>query len=1567
MNSYRVYLGKKFTEKHLDKLINDFAVTFPQIKDNNGIFIFDFSDLIWISNQELLVVTSLLRYLFLSKVKFRVNFLKNGSTEDVYKDRNRALQLIQIWEVWKIGQVISGDNYDDFFDIETKTLRRIKEHHRISFVSQTIYEKYGITPFVSLNYIKNYEDRRVIEMLEDVYKLNQATNEIIKKYSCELPFKTKTLSYIITKELYENFLDHFANSFFKAEADQAFMSISLVKKFDEKEYSEFQIQSFLRKNFNEELLPEFRSFFFDEKKGKFKNQSYLQLSFLDFGDGIPTTLSEQYFTLFPDKLGLDPKVEDSKILKYAFDYNSSRHPILKRYLEKSIIPRGLFDLLTIVKRFNGLLVVRSNHGKIFFNFSTGIEQGMKIFGDARLSFPGTLISIYIPERRTENRIDSSAIKPIFGSYLLTTAEVKRLSLLELNKRAKEISTSKSSFYEAFFELVYDKIKGNNKHSVVYLDFAEYDLDEGSTRKLIFFLLTDYAINLGNSIIVLNPPPKEFLDNIRNEINYLSEIVKNFYIHPTPFIFYDLSLNDLTIYWLGISSNYDIGKLNQLLFENHDLRRSDFDNPDEIIGNVNYYDANGNLRSLLNKAQALDLLGSEYLNTQKESLFSVIKPFIKKKDGFVYLNPGNYYQFEYIDMNFALSDFSTCKYLAEALYKKAASCVDNIQRCKFISITSACHKILNRFILSKLVFEDRVIYLDNYHTFYSEESFAKIEQGDKIILICDSISTGYLSVHLQKRLNIVGATLVKIAAIVNSVDHNFTSVDIDYRRLLEKVTSLWDYPIKKYRRLDLLEKIISRNISIIRIDPFTFSEISNQRSKLSEESIILSNTEFLEYLDPDDIKIGYFIFNNLIHPYFFNMEKILLRPDKGERLLSTIFDKIGSDTLKGIDIIFYPKNSAIRGLDFNLFKDEILRNQGLKIVELDRLSTNEGWRFTHTTSNLRELSKDKKVLILDDGSCSGESIIQMIDEIAFLNTREIIVVSLLGRINEHKRDFFSRIKVIHNELKDIKLKVFFGSHWHVPTYYIEESPIIREKKWLEELIEISNLPFSVKNIAENILSELKLKTITEHGNKYVIHGKDGARISKETILIKEKLGRIISYRFYKEDFEYFDKLVLDIDHGVPRNKEIELICAVLLHEPELLEKIRDTLADVVEKIEDFVLKAVIKSSSIKNTILTFEYHWQIKNLLHLFFIVFKDEKLFTVLNLANFSKMIDQVCKKESDLAYLLYRLLKYIPISNEEVAKKRFGGKVKHLIGTVVPNIKSPTAVTHLRIFSSFVATLPFDQLDFMSHLTKIKNCYSKVADDSYHNEYIYNDKQVLVTQLAVLNKKNILGAPSEDEILNVKKAWQGISEFIEDLIKFSTTYPGFFLPLNSKMSDNYNNIVYLRSAHGEIRDMIFSNKFSDVSRIKYLVDYLFENFIFEGSKYPEIFSSIATPNLAEIFNDFVFQLKQAYKGIKLEVRHPPDVAISFPKLFLTDIVFKEIEMNMRYADQSKLIEFEWKDSANEINLKVVNFISKDLVIKGGGKGISRLYKLNDFPIKTTYKRSSQKNTYVQNMSFTKL
>jgi orotate phosphoribosyltransferase len=1570
-----IYFGSKVSEKHLDGIVDDFFKNYSKTESTNKLFVFDFSDVEYISNQELLVFTAILDSLIESKVSFKVRFLKNGSRVGI--DKRKAKQLVEIWEVWRIGQIVTNTDYESYFDINSNIIARIKRDYSIFSERLEIFNRFGITPFIRLSKIDKYEDRRIGEMLEKVYQLNEAISEIIRVNNCELPFKNKTLSLIITKELYENFLDHFVPFAFNSDNNKAYMSLSLKGKLNEKVHNEDSVQKILERNISDEMPQEFKNFFWDKKVKKYKNQSLLQLSFLDFGTGITVTLKKEYEKWKANEFLVENRpTGDSEILNYAFRYDSSQHPIDIRYLERASIPRGLFDLITIVKRYSGMIVARSNYGKILYDFSNNasIEEALHFFGDDKLFFPGTLITIYLPETSTQEKFDVSVIKPnVKREFTFKKREIKRISVFEIQKQLSVIYNNKDELYRKLFETLTKQFVFDGKETLIYVDFEGFEIDERISRKIIYFLITDYNINESNSVIVINPPPKSFLDLIKEELVELSIINKNFYIHPTPFIYLDRITSNLNIYWLGIFSDSDINKLNDLLLEINDLRRSDFEQPEGMVGNVNFYDKNGNLQSLINSEAILELLKGEIANSKQQEVQDVILRYIKKADDELYLCTGNYYQNEYLQLYDALNDQQVRDYLLKAFADTLAEKIVSFHGFHYVSITSSSQKLASYFIEKGYIDRGSVTFLNNYHLFYTEENFRKVPKGSKVILLCDVISTGYLTTRLEKYLKEVDADLVHIAVLIDGTDENFEPEKTDYLKLRKKVISLFSYKMSKYRRKDIIEGLLDSTKKVVRINPYTNTPITLGEDQNLRKNILLSNEEFIDLIDEKNIKAGYFKFNNLIHPYFFDMENILRDKAASFRLLKTLFDKIPKEALADLELIFFPKNSAIRNIDFNVIKDHVLKNQRIGVFELERFSTTEGWRFPHPSEHLFANAKGRKVLIIDDGSCTGESIVQMIDEVCFLKVREIIVLSIIGRVTDHKRDFFSRLRVVDNSNSTIPISVFFGSHWNVPTYYIEESPIIKEKNWLEKLVSFFNLPSKLNLIATRVLDELQLKDIGGPNNRYLIKNKDDSPIIKQLILSKEQIGKITTYRFYKEQFYFFNDLVLTYDRkemSYDRYQRIELVCAVFIHEPELFEKVRTVVPDLTDKVEEFVLTILFgnpnKARNPKLNIKNLFHKWSNKNLLHLFFLVFKDERLFELLDATKLASLISDFCKTESDLSYLLYRLLKYIPLHISEVENRVFGGRVKSVVETVAESsLVEQNSKSHLKIFGSFISTLPINKSDFNSHLLKIKNNYKKLVDDEFHNEYIYNDKQILISQLTVLDKMIRTGESGDKEISGIKNAWSSISVFLEDLLNFSVSFPSFFLPLTDKNYENFESIhLSLRSMHGKLNDFLYSENFAEISEIKELINELFDNFIMGSSKYPEIFAFISTPDIQEEFAAFVIEIRKVYPSINLRIVFPEKTAISFPKVYLKEIVFKEIKGNLRHADLAKEVVLSWQYKGEDIIFEIENSYNTLRNIKGGGKGISKLNSLNSFPIKTKYAILIGDSKYLQTITF---
>jgi len=462
-------------------------------------------------------------------------------------------------------------------------------------------------------------------------------------------------------------------------------------------------QTLFKINFEEEEIDEAISFF--KSKDKFKNESIIQFSFLDFGDGIVNTLKDQYIidnNILQADLFYTP-VDENEVLKYAFKHYTSRNPIVNQDNEKDLfIPRGLFDLLTIVKRYKGLLIVRSNNGKVLYNFSENqnFEQAYSKFGDNQKYFPGTFITIYLPALVNELEFDKSVIKPLFDFQKLKIEKTNYINIFTLTKKIKK---DKEHLYNHLLSLLKKELNNDlEKNKLNYISFLGCK-DERIIKKIIFALLTDYDINLKNNIIVLHPPKIELLNNINDEVLNLNSVVKDFKIHPVPFVYLNDIKDDVEVEWIGIYNEEDKQKLNQFLFENVILPVTDFNDHQNILGNLHYSDSKGNVHSQISKTE-------EFLKYyQRYSLIDdiliediVLENKCIREDG-LYLCNGNYYQSQFLQLTDLLNNKEDCDEITQMLFKKLEeknSCSKDVH---YLAITSSSHKILYSSILINVNF------------------------------------------------------------------------------------------------------------------------------------------------------------------------------------------------------------------------------------------------------------------------------------------------------------------------------------------------------------------------------------------------------------------------------------------------------------------------------------------------------------------------------------------------------------------------------------------------------------------------------------------------------------------------------------------------------------------------------------------------------------------------------------------------------------------------------------------------------------------------------------------------
>lgn len=337
-----------------------------------------------------------------------------------------------------------------------------------------------------------------------------------------------------------------------------------------------------------------------------------------------------------------------------------------------------------------------------------------------------------------------------------------------------------------------------------------------------------------------------------------------------------------------------------------------------------------------------------------------------------------------------------------------------------------------------------------------------------------------------------------------------------------------------------------------------------------------------------------------------------------------------------DFIFYPVFSGIEKIShFKL--SNIFNTHPDNIIGLQRFDTPKGWRFPFPAKRFNELTKNKSVLIIDSGSLTGESLVQLIDNIGFLDVKEIVVLSVITRIEDFYREFYSRLKSLKvkrlkgkkekrelaNTIRDNKfeeerivpIEVLFGINLHIPVYSPGVScPFCSEVNYLKNVSTRTHIVNPPKDVNRYIQKRIKeLKTLftakdTLENISYLPRIKKTNEIDTKGIFnTRDTIGKIDSYRFYPEYFEAFKALLGRINSDVEwhlkdeNKREIELILTCILHEPNLVDLIVNMFSELGQHLKKY-LAIVIDNGDLFET----NYKWSKSSLIQLFFMINSQE-------------------------------------------------------------------------------------------------------------------------------------------------------------------------------------------------------------------------------------------------------------------------------------------------------------------------------------------------------------------------
>ena len=1375
--------GNKFTQKDINIYIDRF---FDISVSDKTDMVFNLEQLEWISSEEITFLFAWLkRLLQLSKkviVRLPFSFKKFDDDDDEIVNRRRFLKYY-LWEIWGLHKFIKEnvifENYDDINNLYNK------------------YEKYNfgkkVLPFQTIN-TKLDKQEKVDEKFytsDLLFNVDKGIEQILNENDCYSPFENRIISEIITKELFMNSAEH-------AETDECYFTAAFKGKWgntntvyfkdqftserDEDTLHFYKNKEIISKKIakdledpnkvdkkikTEKIIKEKGCFIASlqehSENDDFKNQSFVEFTFIDFGKGIYSTLSDEYERnkeKCRDDLSHKDKNRDSAILEYAFLLDSSKEPFDRRIDNENadsssytnLIPRGLYFLIDMVRRYKGLLVARSGYGKVVYDFSNRIKIQKTLFPikeriyvakDAVVScksdsafLQGTMISIILPERKNVQKTDVTIDNFKLNQYIFNkdnpdyyppeVFKPEKYEYLSLSFLYNVLDTEDISIYnskilkiKSIFKRINQKLidlKGCN--CVLFIDF-EYLPTNENIFKILLYLSNSPLVNEFTKVVVLNLDEKEFsqLKAFEKGIFYCKEI--SFLYKPIPCIrlnkLQEQEFSSKDIQWIGIAEKEDIEVLSKLFFgrlkdNNIDISKL-FDK--SIGGNI--------LPKSENRVYIFEDF-KDLIRKAKEAKLNEIKNWILHEDNKVMVNGEKHdpkrlfltskgkYQKKYISFYEKISFKYTAQYFAQYLLDKY---IDNlIDKYKTENILGTddwektnqdeikklfrFDKILAVTVSSQLLAievrniirtddrysflkteneEPELIKLSSYFSFEDEKPLRSIEKNQEILIVNDVISTGSLIKRQMDKIDSIEGRTKGVLSIVDVRAENDSEFFGNNEQKIISVIASWK---KEENNSDF---IIERNeikpdgkYEIKRINPILNSIITLNSKHAEKNKILFEKPQDLfetpdTAFNKDIFQIGHFKQSLLSCSSYYVDMKQMFSNNYGRNLLQSIRNQMKVKT--GYEckptFIFYPISSAIEEVNEDTYH-EVFGTNKANIVGLSRYETPYGWRFVFPPKRYNNKVFNEPILIIDSGTLSGQSLLQLIDAVSIYEVQRIDVLIVIGRLDDFQREFYSRIKEINVKMFDYEggngdrktnkpINIYFGTNLHIPSYQAEDMcPFCKETILLTENLNnySESIPVEARSYIEKRIGtgkkigEIQLQ---KNGQKTTPDYIPIDRMTKKPdfqnlFIMRDELGKIDGYRFYED---YFSNVNNDNDNkenerlddlcnqystekwenlfkhelgykGDLRKFEQILIC--ILHEPRLISTIKDLLSNLFDILKEIIDKLML-NDKLRDDL---NYQWSKYSILRLYYTFIGEEKFYTP---ANFETVFN-FCDNDTD-------------------------------------------------------------------------------------------------------------------------------------------------------------------------------------------------------------------------------------------------------------------------------------------------------------------------------------------------
>jgi orotate phosphoribosyltransferase len=1461
----KIELNKKFVSANLPYILTKYW----QDSFTDKIIIFNLEHLEWIGNTELTFLFSWIRALEDKNIEVSIllqSFDNIHTQSPEYKRRKYCYERIVVQ--WQLQSNLATS---------TKMLGGGITTDKLIAYNYANFLPLPIRGFNTATFDQDFENLYNHHFSPFSKSLTQALTKTEISY-----YDSKFLNYSIIKELYSNVCLHSVES----KSGECYFSVGVNRKFQ-------GTSSFISQQRLAELSELELSFF--QEGNEYRNFDFVEINFHDFGIGITNSLKEKYeseseqdlMTFLGNHYNNHSKQKKStRILEYALLLFSSRYEIDRKFEVHDFIPRGLFILKDIVKKYQGYLELTSYDAAIALSFKDGktqIRYGTN--NDNGLLFPGTRVKIILPASQSLKQkakksdvnhnpeISKSKFKSISFLKELADAEneLKTLQLKEEkeNYKVKLTAILFSRFLEQFRKVLRD--------TVVMIDFSGIEPKSADYFNKFIYFITHFPLYGNNELILYNLLTKGLNSTVIFDTkNTLKS--KGFSPHLIPCI-----SADRTVDWLGVNNDEHnilltqlwIGENNQeFLYENlknYDNKIVNIENERQDI-KLNLPDYFTVLKQIETETQLLiqDELENKgisfyHLSDEEKNYNDVV---VSKRDT-CFLASNGRYLIKYISFNEKLYIFQYRRMLATFFVFKLHNAIDDDAKVKkinkILSVTLSSQLIGNEVkdILNNLHdLNIDLVALSNYYNFQNEERFGEIKPHNKVIIVNDVISTGALTNRIIKSIEIIQAVPLSCLSIVDSRTNPPFSNDVPVYSLGKLTIEDYDEPPKGYK-VEVINPVLNVPTSMPK---------SN-----SKENVLMTREEFLEIINEKYLIVGNLKNISVYFNYFLKTHELLLddslngfpvlkkllvilkakkqisiigemrflskgleiigknitenklslKIEKIQKEFSLISDKLSPELFDeyAVDVVFYPflSDMGVVENDSTPFLESSLSKNTPKIFPIPRIMTTRGWRFSFPPKFLNVLFKKNKlsVLIIDDGSLTGETIMQMIDSISFLSVKSIDVFSIFGRLEDFQKELLSRIKSVQVKDAVAPINIYFGTHFNIPVHNNSESPFHIEMREINTLLgKLKDLNIELSEHFSSYLNERKenLNKSFYPSSKEVSYNLINGVSKKDLFIFRDFLGRFGSYKLYAQDLPLDNPNFLIKD-----DKAILTLLTVLNLEPQLYQTFKRIYSK--EKINEITVK--IKNIFYDSEELLSEPWMQEFYIKSLFYL--SPNQFFKAENLIELLIQLNHYCNSGNSsftyIEYLLILIKLNIKTIDNSLSIKAFENHIEEFILKL--KVRDEEIFKEFRfVFQVYTEIQKVKQLDYnfpINKYYKLSQYYLQVLiHESKHDDRLLTNLFKATNKALSVLRYGLEANYSQDLEVNMEELTQTLSK------------------LKHNYFHKYNEFKYIKDILSDLNKYATNDLDLDVSKILSIV-ISFENIL------NNIFQSINLKSLEEI------------------------------------------------------------------------------------------------------------------------